>query len=211
MAYQYPLAPVGSVFQMTIRMTWLLQELRNTYHFRLEANQNNRSVNIVANAIDALAATPAVGLYATHKALRDSLCNAYGVDIQMIHPTRYASVPHIGPGNGDVVSIGSDLTFITGCITRRAVIGTRRGVSNLFIPLVNDDSIIDDGVLSVGGLNKLNLHCTAILGMINLGDGMTIRPVIYHKDLPNQVDYVEQCTANSIVRCMRRRVVGRGI
>lgn len=211
MAYQYPLAPVGSVFQMTIRMTWLLQELRNTYHFRLEANQNNRSVNVVANAINALAQTPVVGLYATHKALRDNLCNAYGVDIQMISPTRYATVPHVGPGAGDVISVGQDLTFVTATITRRAVIGTRRGVSNLFIPLANSDDLIDDGVLSVAGLAKLTDHTTAILGMITLGDGMTIRPIIYHRDLPAQVDYVEQCTANSIVRCMRRRVVGRGI
>lgn len=211
MAYTYPLAPVGAVFQVTIRMTWLLQELRNTYHFRIETNQNNRPINTVANLIDALARTAGVGLYDTHKAMRDNLCNHYGTDIQMIHPSRYASVPHVGVGAGSVVTIGQDLTFITAVITRRSVEATRRGVSSLYIPLANSDDLIDDGVLSVAGLAALNAHATAILGMITLGDGVTIRPIIYHKDIPGSVSYVENCTGNSVVRCMRRRVLGRGI
>lgn len=211
MAYEYPVAPVGGIFMCTLRMLWNAQELRNTYAFRVEGNTNNRNIDVFANALHVIFSTAGTGLYDTRKPLMDSSCDTYGVEFQLIHPQRYVAVPRIGPGGGNVAGVVNDLQFITAVLTRRSIEATRAGVSSLYIPLANSDTLSTGGLLLAPAQALLAAHGTAIQAINLLGDGMSVRPIIYHRLTPAVTSYVAATIAHPEVRVMRRRVLGRGI
>lgn len=209
MAYTYPAAPVGAIFLTSCRYQHVGQILRNQFHWRLEGNTNNRNIDVVCAALNTKH-NEALGLFQTIDGLRDSLCNHLDTSIQMISPSRYAGVGFTRNTNGNVVNTGMDITNVAAVLTRRSVVATRRGVSSLHIPLGVDDTTIDAGVLSATTLTALGVIGNAILNTGNLGDGISVRPVIYHRGATPLYDYVETFIAQPQVRIMRRRTVGLG-
>ena len=213
MAYSYPVATVGSVFLMTLRMTWCNQQLRNVYHFRLDQNSNNRSIDVVATALHSVANTPATGLYATHAALRDQDCVLNDVQIQAIDPARYVAIGFALNQAGAITTLSPNLDTpnLAAVLTRRAVVATRRGVSSLHIPLAISTDTMANGSLTVAAQTDLGDHGNAILSIGSLGDGITMSSVIYHKAGNPLTNDIESFFAETTVRTMRRRTVGRGI
>lgn len=129
----------------------------------------------------------------------------------MIHPERYVAVPRIGPGGGNVAGVINDLQFLTAVLTRRSIEATRAGVSSLYIPLANSDTLSQGGLLLAPTQALLAAHGTSLMDVNLLGDGMSVRPIIYHRLTPAVVSYVAATIPRPEVRVMRRRVVGRGI
>jgi len=208
-AYTYPQAPVGAIFLTNCRYQHAGQILRNQFHWRLEQNTNNRNIDVVCAAFET-ELNKTAGLYKTIDLLRDGSCVHLDSGHQMISPSRYAGVGFARNQNGSVLNLGLDITQTSAVLTRRAVIATRRGVSSLHIPLGVDDTTIDAGVLSAAALTNLGAIGNVILNTASLGDGISVRPVIYHRGFAPEYHYVETFIAQPQVRIVRRRTVGLG-
>ncbi len=209
MAYTYPPSVVGDIYLTNVRWQFAGQTLRNQFHWRLEQNTNARNIEQVYDALHA-ELNKVDGVYKKMRVIADSLCVMLDAGQQMIYPSRYAGKGFTINLGGDVVNIGLDVTQTAAVLTRRAVIATRRGVSNLHTPIAIADSTIDAGVLSASALTTLGEIGNGILGTTNLGDGMTVRPVIYHRLFNPAFHYVETFIAQSTLRVVRRRTVGLG-
>lgn len=209
MPYTYPPAPVGAIYLTNVRWQFAGQVLRNQFHWRLEQNTNGRTIEQVYDALNT-ALSAVGGLYDKMCGLADSLCVMLDAGQQQIRPDRYAGKGFLQNKPGTNVNVGIDVTQLAAVLTRRAVVATRRGVSSLHLPLSADDTMIDAGVLSAIALTRLGEVGNAILGIFNLGDGMTVRPVIYHRGAVPEFNYVETFIAQTQVRVVRRRTVGLG-
>ena len=88
MAYTYPVAPVGAIFLSTMRHQHVGQILRNQFHWRLEQNTNNRTVNVVCDALDA-EMNKVGGIFKKMQVIRDSSCVLLDTAHQMISPNRF--------------------------------------------------------------------------------------------------------------------------
>ena len=209
MAYTYPAAPVGAIFLSSMRHQHVGQIIRNQFHWRLETNTNSRPVNIVCDALDA-EMNKTGGIFKKMQSLRDLGCNLLDTAHQMISPARYAGVGYTKNVGGDIVATGINITQTAAVLTRRAVVATRRGVSSLHIPLAAADLLIDLGVLSNTVLTTVGEIGNLILNTASLGDGMSVRPVIYHRNATPLFDYIETFIVQPQVRIVRRRTVGLG-
>lgn len=209
MAYSYPLAPVGAIFLSTMRYQHCGQILRNQFHWRLEGNTNSRNIDVVCAALDT-EMNKVGGIFKSMQVLRDGNCTLLDTAHQMISPARYAGVGFTKNVAGDEVTVGIDVTQIAAVLTRRSVQATRRGVSSLHIPLAVSDNHIDFGVLSNTALAQVGVIGNAILNTGSLGDGMSVRPVIYHRNFTPEFYYIETFIVQPQVRIVRRRTVGLG-
>lgn len=209
MAYTYPAAPVGAIFLLTCRYQMCGQILRNQFHFRLETNTNTRTINTVCDAIHTK--FKAVdNLSAKMRELRDVTCVLLDTGVQQISPSRFAGVGYLENEAGNALNEGASLTQLAAVLTRRSVVATRRGVSSLHLPLANKDTFIDLGVLTADALAKIGQVGNAILNFLDMGDGITVRPIIYHRGAVPLYDYIETFIVQPQVRIMRRRTVGLG-
>jgi hypothetical protein len=209
MAYTFPQAPVGSIWLTAVSYTFANQTLRNQFHWRLEGNANNRNVDVVAAALNTHH-NQVNGLFAQMKKLRDLSCNHAVTSVQMIRPDRYVGLGFAGSGGGDIVGDLLDVTQLAAVLTRRAVVATRRGRSNLHLPLAADETVIDAGILSPAAMGFLTDVGNSILNTLNLGDGISVRPIIYHRGAVPEFNYVESFITQPQVRVVRRRTVGLG-
>lgn len=209
MAYTYPPALIGAIFLTNLRWQFAGQTLRNQFHWRLEQNTNGRTIEQVYDALHATL-NVAGGLYDKMVGLADSLCVLIDAGQQQIRLDRYAGKGYLLNKPGTNVNVGIDVTQLAAVLTRRAVVATRRGVSSLHIPLSADDAMIDAGVLSAVALTRVGEVGNSILGINNLGDGMNVRPIIYHRGATPEFNYIETFIAQPQVRVVRRRTVGLG-
>jgi len=209
MAYTYPLAAVGSIFLSTMRYQCGGQILRNQFHWRLEGNTNSRNINVVCDALD-VEMNKTAGIFKKMAVFRESSCTLLDTAHQHISPSRYAGIGYVKNIGGDVVSVGIQVTQLAAVLTRRSVVATRRGVSSLHMPLAADPITIDTGVVSAATLTAMGEVGNAILGTGNIGDGMSVRPIIYHRAATPLYDYIETFIVQPQVRIVRRRTVGLG-
>lgn len=209
MAYTYPVAAVGSIFLSTMRHQHVGQILRNQFHWRLEQNTNNRSIEVVYNALDT-EMNKVDGIFAKMRLLREDDCVLLDTAHQHISPSRFAGKGFIKNVGGSVITAGIDVTQLAAVLTRRSVVATRRGTSSLHIPLAADPTTIDAGVLSAVSLAAVGDIGNAILNTGSLGDGISVRPIIYHRGATPLYDYIETFIVQPQVRVVRRRTVGLG-
>ena len=209
MAYTYPAAPVGAIYLTSLRYQWAGQILRNQFHWRLETNSNTRTIEQVYDALQAKLAA-ANELYAKLKANRAVECVLLDAAHQQISPSRFAGKGYTMTQAGDRAEDNMSITQIAAVLTRRSVVATRRGVSSLHMPVAVNTLVIDNGVLSAVTQTDIGAVGNAILNTGSLGDGMSVRPVIYHRNAVPVFDYIETFIVQPQVRIVRRRTVGLG-
>ena len=209
MAYTYPAAPVGAIFLTSLRYQWAGQILRNQFHWRLETNTNSRTIEQVYDALQ-VKLSAANELYAKLKVDRAVECVLLDAAHQQIRPSRFAGKGYTMTQAGDRVEDNMSITQICAVLTRRSVVATRRGVSSLHMPVAVNTLVIDNGVLSAAAQTNVGAVGNAILNTTSLGDGMSVRAVIYHRGAVPEYDYIETFIVQPQVRIVRRRTVGLG-
>jgi len=208
-AYIYPAAPVGAIFLSTMRYQHAGQILRNQFHWRLEANQNTRPVNVVCDALDA-EMNKLNGIFKKMQVIRESGCVLLDTAHQMIRPARYAGVGYAKNVAGDVLTIGISVTQLAAVLVRRSVNATRRGLSRIHMPIAADPGVIDNGVLSATTLTTMGEIGNAILNTTTLGDGMSVLPIVFNPGADPEYAYIQTFAVQNQVRVVRRRTVGLG-
>jgi hypothetical protein len=212
MAYTYPVAPVGSIYQVTFFMTWCAQVLMNTFHYRLENNTTGQTINSVCDDMNT-AFGAASGLYPTHQAARDGSCNLDRVTIQQIATLRYVPLVYVKNVGGDIVPPldVSDTPNISASIEKRGVNATRGDVGGIRFPIPGGSAQFADGLLTVGYKVKLTNLANAMQTDLALVSGNNMKPVIYHRGVTPNYSYVGAAFFQDTVRAIARRVVRRGI
>lgn len=213
MAYQYPVPAIGSIILTTFRMTYCNQRLMNTFHWRLTANSGGLTVEGVANQLNAYFGTATTGLYDLHCALRDVQCVLDDAQIQFIHPQRFVALGYVlnKPGTAPVGEIGMEVPNVACVLTRRAVVGTRRGVSSLHIPIGLSAAQVDEGTIDPAAQTKIAAIGNSILNTGAVGNGVSVEPVIYHRGAEPVYDVIGSFIVQDTLRVMRRRTVRVGI
>lgn len=211
MAFTFPIAAVGDIFLVTLRMTWLAQQMINTFYWRVATNPAQDLVNQVSNGMD-LVLGGSNGLYLRHKALRSLLCSLDRVSIQRIAPSRMVPQEFVKNQAGDVVA-SVDTGNLAATISRRGSQAKRSDIGSVHIPLPQDPSVYALGSLTPAYLQKLTDLAAIIQANITTPSGTIMEPVIYHpgpEAVPN-FSFVGAAFPQSTVRVMRRRTVGLGI
>lgn len=212
MAYTFPVATAGMIFQVLLRMDMNNQRLLNSYHFRLVQNTSGLTVEGVADQMNIWFNTVGTGLYDTHGALRDTACTLLDAQIQVISPERYVGKGYVLNKPGQVTgTAGVETPNVAAVLTRRAVTATRRGVSSLHIPLGIAPETIVQGELSAAAKTDVGDHGNAILNATNIGIGVVLEPIVYHRGQIPLYDALGSFIVQSEVRVMRRRTVRVGI
>ena len=209
MAYTYPNAAVGAIILTSLRYQWCGQILRNQFHWRLEQNTNNRSIEQLYDALQ-VKLSAANELYDKLKVDRAAECVLLDAAHQYIRPARFAGKGYTMNQAGSRTEDNMSITQICAVLTRRAVVATRRGVSALHMPVAVNTLVVDAGVLSAASQTNVGAVGNAILNTASLGDGMSVRPVIYHRGATPEFDYIETFIVQPQVRIVRRRTVGLG-
>ena len=212
MAYAYPPAAVGSIFQATFMMTSVGQRLMNTYHWRLETNPTNETIEAVCNGLNTTLSA-AGGLIPTHNALRDESVILDNVTIQQIATLRYAPKVYVKTVGGDITTAaaGLDTGNVCAVIERRGVNATRGDVGKVHIPIPLAAAVIQAGLIVGGYAALLTAHAGIIQADQNLASGSTLKPVVYHKGKTPNYSYIGAAFYQETVRVMRRRTVRVGI
>jgi len=130
-------------------------------------------------------------------------------DVQVFHPDRLVKARYnvALPGNGEDPA---KLSCISPVYLRRGDLGTRRDISTLHMPAIENE-FFANGLLTAPMVALLEDFLPFLTMAHTSASGeIRIRPCIYHRDYQFAYSLITQAHVQPQVRTMRRRVVGRG-
>jgi len=136
-----------------------------------------------------------------------------GVKMQWIYPVRYtATFTNDTAGSGTIVDIPLPQN-VASTMTKKAVIAGRSSIGSLhFAGLANESA--DNGFLTPARIVAMTSIGNDLIVPLDTGvipNTTLLRPVIYHKALPDLSQPFTDFIVQPTVRVMRRRTVGLGV
>jgi len=129
---------------------------------------------------------------------------------QRVHPTRsaYAEVAGLGAG---LHAQDATTANVNGVITKRTLVGTRKGVGRMSTAPLTPDQFTA-GLVTAGTLAAMDLLGTVLNDPISGGADLTdAEPVLWSKDTPTTSLLITSAQGQDTVRVMRRRTLRVGI
>lgn len=206
-------APIGSIFELSLRSTVCDQRCINVLHYVVATETSETS--IVAESLQLATAADAVGaLGPAFRACLAQNCTHDEVVAQCIKDTlgtRYArQVLDVGDP-GDAVEDATTAN-VSAVITKRTSFSGRWAVGGFHMPGIGAGFYTGGLVTDVGFKAALNALASEMLQPITTVLGGEYLPVIYHPDgLHGGYTPLLETELQDELRTMRRRTVGRGI
>jgi hypothetical protein len=199
----------GALLEVIIRSRLAAQNQMTVLHYIIEEmSAPADQFSLLETVDDRLAA--ADGIYDAIANVSGNDCEFQEVQLQWIHPFRYAyrrfaSMPLIGQYDG--VSYPPN---VSATITKKGEEANRRNIGSVHMPNVPAGSD-DEGLWVAPVLDLLTTLATRLKTPYTLATTGTITPVIYNKDVPANSVKVFTTVVQPEVRVQRRRTVGLGI
>jgi len=206
----YSIEP-GAIIEYIVESELDNQRLLNTFHYRYSTDAPAQSPGAVllGDFLDDME----VALNGIPKAIIDSASEDMTIlshRAQVIYPLRYA---YLLDGIGDPgARVGTAVPAgVAGCVLRKIDLAGRGKTGRVEIPgaLVTD---MEEGKWSITYLGLLNTIGNAMIIQRDLGTEIGgLLPIIFNRANPILSELMTSWNAQSTIRYMTRRVVGRGI
>lgn len=186
------------------------QTTMTVLHYRLTSVGSLPLFNGWASSLLTYLNTPTIGLTAFYTRCLSEDWTAGQWWIQKIHSTRLVKIAgNMSPTVGGVGEAALP-PGVAASITKRAAVAGRNAVGGIRLPAIPVTSN-EAGYMSTAQellMADLCLQLQAPLTTVSIG---TLTPIIYNRTNPTSSLEVVNCTVETTLRTMKRRVVGRGI
>lgn len=193
---------VNDIYSVQVLGTLHGQRVQCTLHYRESVTGVGGGSTALASLADA----------SPGNEFRIQLSNEYRYDgclVQKIWPLPVLEsvLDATAAGNGSIVqnSLPSEVAAV---ITKRTGLAGRKYRGRAYVPGI-PVTYETDSQLNSTGLTGIGAIATKLATALT-GSGWTFFPTLYHRAAHTYND-LSQCTARPILRCQRRRQVGRGV
>lgn len=201
---------VNDIISLTAVGRLYSQTTMTVLHYRLTSVGSLPLFNGWASSLLTTLNTPTIGLTAFYTRCLSEDWTAGQWWIQKIHSTRLVKVA--GNMSPSVGGIGESALppGVAASITKRAAVAGRNAVGGIRLPALPVTSN-EAGYMSTAQeliMADLCIQLQAPITTVSIG---TLTPIIYNRLNPTSSLEVVNCTVETTLRTMKRRVVGRGI
>lgn len=202
-------AAVGQKYQCIIKSTLDNQQIRTSLWYQLSALTPPASTDDICISLNNLL-QGAGGLISKYITAVPQNMNIDSLSIQCVAPTRIRPVEFLIGNNGGGGTC--DAPGTTQAVLRTGDASGRSHQGVLHLPVSTDPADISVGFVTGGQLAILQAFANTTVGnLVGLAPAYTASAIISNGPAVAQITIVTRAFAQSTVRTMRRRVVGRGI
>lgn len=201
---------INDVIEITYQGTILGQRVLNVLHYFVDAPSTDPSY---LSALSHLLGNFKAGAVSPTIAFLNAVAQNYNLDTlkgQVVYPTRKAYVLN----NVDLPGlIGSNCTAqnLSGVITKRTSVGTRKGVGALHMPALPPTGYADGLITNAQRTLYGAVQACLLNPFTDSLETTRIEPCLWSRSSPGTVLGLTATQLQPEVRTMRRRTIGRGI